>query len=230
MDKKYDMVVHRFRPSGKVEITRVSLFRLVAKLIAAGLLLMALTAAGSFFVFSKIYPRQVVVVKPLKQAEEKAPPEEAAPVLPAEPERVAKAAVPAAQEAAAESKPEPKETKPEPPPPDVDVRGFRVIEQEGGILVKFTVNNILEEEIAVSGYVVAVLETGDGELHTYPSVGLDPDGKPINFKNGRRFTIKRLIIINATFPVPLKDAEKVTVYSYDPQGRLRLTKDFDELG
>ena len=59
MGQKKDLVVHRFRPSGRVDIIRLSMAGLVWKAIFYGLILVAVTALGSFIVFMKMFPGRV---------------------------------------------------------------------------------------------------------------------------------------------------------------------------
>jgi hypothetical protein len=231
MGTKKDLVVHRFRPSGRVEIIRLSLAGLVWKAIFYGLILVVVSTLGSFIVFMKMFPQGLESYRTQKPAQERP----AAPALIArEEEKVAvETPRPAAEEEEKAEEPEPVameavETPAIPEtPPDVDIRNFRVIRNRDGINVSLTVNNTLDDGSAVSGYVVMVLNTKDGETYTYPDVGLDENGSPREPRRGRRFTIKRLIVLTATFPVAPGDADVMSVYCYDSKGNLKLTKDFE---
>lgn len=236
MDKQKDLVVHRFRRSGKVDIIRLSSSRILGRLILWALILVAATAGGSFLLFMHLFPQRAVLRPSPEPAREKPAAKEIVqpPLLREETARQApKPAAEAPGQIEEEGLPSPPaEITPAPPaqPPDVDIGDFRMTEERDGMLVSLTVNNAREDGSLVSGYVVMVLTTKDGRTLTYPDVGLDREGNPAKPRKGRRFAIKRLIVLNAKFNADPEDALRVSVYYYDPQGKLRMTKDFEEFG
>ncbi len=236
MVKQKDLVVHRFRRSGKVDIIRLSSTRILERLILWGLILVLASTGGSFLLFMHLFPEKVVLYRSPGPAREKPAAKETV-QPPLVREEIARHAPKPAAEAPSQIEEEvlpapPAEITPAPPalPPDVNIRDFRMVEERDGMLVSLTVHNVRQDGGLVSGYVVMVLATKDGRTFTYPDVGLDEEGNPAKPRKGRRFAIKRLIVLNAKFNVQPEDAERVSVYYYDSRGNLRMTKDFEEFG
>jgi cytoskeletal protein RodZ len=113
----------------------------------------------------------------------------------------------------------------------VGIQDLSVKKNGAKVTVQFKVVNLSEGEGSVRGYVHTIAKADDADpprIWTYPKVDLQ-DGRPVDYKQGKRFVIRHFTNIRGEFflnPAAQPPSSLETLV-YDQSGNLILKKDFD---
>ncbi len=116
----------------------------------------------------------------------------------------------------------------------VDIEDFTVHKNGSGLDVRFKVVNLHQDGTVISGYVHVIAidsESDPPKLWSYPKTTLQ-NGIPVNYKQGKSFTIMRFKIIEGkySFESKAEGPSSIMVLVYDKFGNLSLQKEFEVEG